>query len=372
MTPQARRRSWVGIAAALLLSQVLAVIGWFVATVITRRIVPGAVRPPEYHGFLGWTSWDGGFYRLIADVGYPAGSTEVIRFFPLYPMLAKPVGFVLGGNTDLALFIVAKVALVAAVLGIHRLVRDGLGSGGIADRAVWLWVLFPGAFVFAWAYSEAVLVACVAWGMWALRKRRWWLAAALGLAAGLCRPVGVAFALAALIEGWPRRADPDRFSGIPGRVAAVVAAPLGLVAFCSYAAWRGFGFLAPFTVQDEFRDTKTPLERIWSLPGSLSGSDAFTAGLHVPFVVGFLILLVIAFWKLPAAWAWFAAAVLAAALSAENLNSVERYATSAFPLAIAAAVVLERREQVTPGVYAVGGALSVGFCALALVGAYVP
>lgn len=363
------RSHWT-VALAFVVSQVLAVLGWVVATVVTRRVVPGAARPDPYHGFLGWTSWDGGFYRLIVDHGYEA-SSESIRFFPLYPLVTKPVSVLLGGNTDLALFVVAKVALVAALFGIHRLVVDHTGSLAIAERSVWIWVLFPGAFVFAWAYSEPLLVALAAWGLVALRRGRWWTAALLGLAVGLCRPVGIAFAAAALIEVVARYRAGDR-GPLPGRAAAILAAPAGLVAFCGYSAWRGFGFLTPFTIQDEFRDTQTPLHRLWSLPDTFSGSDAFTAGLHVPFVVGFLILLGIAFWKLPASWAWFSAVVLAAALSADNLNSIERYATSAFPLAVVVAILLEGRERLTPAVYALGGACSVAFCALALLGAYVP
>lgn len=365
------RHSTRTIGVAFVTSQVLAILGWVVATAVTRRVVPGAIRPPQYHGFLGWTSWDGGFYRVIAEHGYLLSTPESIRFFPLYPLVARPVAFVLGGNTDLALFIVAKVALVAAMIGIHRLVREHTASTATADRSVWLWVLFPGAFVFAWAYSEALLVALAVWGFWALRHRRWWLAALLGLAAGLCRPVGLAFAAAALIEALGHR-DRGGRDPVIARGAAILSAPAGVAAFCAYAAWRGFGFLAPFTIQDEFRDTQTPLHRLWSLPDALRGSEAFTTGLHVPFVIGFLVLLAIVFWKLPASWAWFSAAVLVAALSAENLNSIERYATSAFPLAVAGAIVLEGREQLTSGVYAVAGALSVAFCTLALLGVYVP
>lgn len=364
------RRTWWTVGLAFVTSQGLAVAGWVLATVVTRHLVGDHFRPPQYHGFLGWTSWDGGFYRLIAEHGYLASSPQSIRFFPLYPILARPVSLLFGGNTDLALFVIAKVAVVVAMFAIHRLMTEECRSAPAADRAVWFWVLFPGAFVLAWAYSEPLLVALAAWGIWALRHRRWWTAAALGLAAGLCRPVGIAFAAAALVEVFRQR--PFVRGSLPGRLAAVIAAPVGVAIFCAYAARRGFGFFAPFTSQDQFRGTQSPFERLWSLPNTLHGSEAFTAGLHVPFVILFLILLGFTFWKLPSSYGWFAAVVLIAALSAQNLNSIERYATSAFPLAMAAAVVLERRERLEPAVYAVAGALSIGLCALALTGAYVP
>ncbi len=359
------------VAVAFVTSQLLAVAGWILATAITRHQLGVGHRPPQYHGFLGWLSWDGGFYRVIAQHGYLGAGGESIRFFPLYPLLGRGLSYPLGGNTDLALLVIAKISVLVAAWGIYRLVVDERSSKRAAARAVWFWVLFPGAFVLAWAYSEALLIALAVWGVWALRKQRWWLAAALGLLAGLCRPVGVALAAAAIVEvvrHWPPR--PRRVGVAQG--AAVIAAPVGAIAFCAYSAVRGFGFWAPLQVQDQLRHTETPLERIWSLPDTLSGHDAFTTGLHVPFVVGFLVLAVWAFRRLPATYGVFAAVILAAALSADNLNSVERYATSAFPLAIAGALVLEGREELEPVAYAAGGALSIGLCALALTGAYVP
>ncbi|HET8930468.1 MAG TPA: mannosyltransferase family protein [Acidimicrobiales bacterium] len=366
-----RRHRLVVVGIGFVTTQLLTVVAWVLATAITRHQLGGDHRPPQYHGVLGWVSWDGGFYRFIAEHGYIASNAESIRFFPLYPVLGRILSVPLGGNIDLALFVIAKISVVVAAWGIHRLVVDEGNPEGAADRSVWFWLLFPGAFVLGWAYSEALLVALAVWGIWALRRQRWWLAAALGLGAGLCRPIGVALAAAAVVEiarHWPPR--PAR--RLAAQAASVVAAPLGAVAFCVYSSVRGFGFWAPVVIQDELRKTETPLHRLWSLPETLTGQDAFTTGLHVPFVIGFLVLLVIVFWRLPATYGVFAAAVLAAALSAENLNSIERYATSAFPLAIAGALVLEGRDRFTPAVYAAGGALSVGLCALALTGAYVP
>lgn len=370
MTAQ-RRHRWLVVGLAFVTSQLLTVVAWVMATVVTRHLLGADHRPPQYHGVLGWVSWDGGFYRMIAENGYTAESVEAVRFFPLYPFLGRILSYPLGGNTDLALLVLAKVAVVVAAWGIHRLVVVEGASVGAADRSVWFWMLFPGAFVLAWAYSESLLVALAVWGIWALRRQKWWLAAALGLAAGLCRPVGVALAAAAVVEvirHWPPR--PRRH--VVAQIAAVVAAPVGTIAFCTYSAVRGFGFWAPVQIQDELRNTSTPLHRLWTLPDTLTGADAFTTGLHVPFVLGFLVLAVLVFRRLPASYGVYAVVVLAAALSAENLNSIERYATSAFPLAIAGALVLEGQQRLTPAVYTVGGALSVGLCALALTGAFVP
>jgi hypothetical protein len=365
------RRDLGSVVVPLGVGQALSVGGWVLATVATRHLLGSRMRPPQYHGVLGWVSWDGGFYRLITEQGYAATSPESIRFFPLYPMLAKVVRVPLGGNTDLALLVIAKVAVVFAAVGIYRLVTLEGGSAALARRSIWCWALFPGAFVLAWAYSEALLVALAAWCIWALRSKRWLLAALLALLAGLCRPIGVALVAAAAVEVLrDRQAVPWRDGFARG--IAVLAAPVGAALFCAYSAARGFGIWAPLSSQDELRHTETPFQRIWSLPGELVGHDAFTTGLHVPFVLGFLVLLVIAFRRLPAAYGAFATAVLVAALSAQNLNSVERYAMSAFPLAMALAVVVGSDERLEATTYSVGGALTIGLCALALCGAFVP
>src|SRR5919199_148398 len=37
--------------------------------------------------------WDGGWYRKVAEFGYGGVSTVGLRYFPLYPMLSRIVGW---------------------------------------------------------------------------------------------------------------------------------------------------------------------------------------------------------------------------------------------------------------------------------------
>ena len=64
--------------------------------------------------------------------------------------------------------------------------------------------------------------------------------------------------------------------------------------------------------------------------------------LHVPWVLLAVVLLVVCWRRLPASYTVFAAAVLVVAVAGSNLDSFERYALSAFPLTMAAAVVCGR------------------------------
>jgi hypothetical protein len=95
------------------------------------------------------------------------------------------------------------------------------------------------------------------------------------------------------------------------------------------------------------------------------------SALHVPWVVLSVVLLVVAFRRLPLSYAAFAAAVLAVSVTSSNLDSFERYALGAFPLAIAASTLTSRR-RVEVAVLVVAGAGMVGYGLLAFLGVVVP
>jgi hypothetical protein len=93
--------------------------------------------------------------------------------------------------------------------------------------------------------------------------------------------------------------------------------------------------------------------------------------LHVPWVLLALAVLVVCWRRLPAPYTLFAAAVLAVAAAGANLDSFERYALSAFPLSIAAALVLTE-TQLACAVVALLSAGLAGYALLAFLNLSVP
>jgi hypothetical protein len=93
--------------------------------------------------------------------------------------------------------------------------------------------------------------------------------------------------------------------------------------------------------------------------------------LHVPWVVLVIVLVVVAWRRLPAPYGAFATAVVLVALSGTNLDSFERYAFSAFPLLIAAALIV-RNRRVETLVFTVMGAAMCLYGVVAALGVYVP
>ena len=83
------------------------------------------------------------------------------------------------------------------------------------------------------------------------------------------------------------------------------------------------------------------------------------------------VLIVVAFWRLPASYGAFALCVVVVALSGSNLDSFERYALGAFPLVMAGATLL-RSPRIATVTYVLCGTAMALYAVLAFQGAYVP
>ncbi len=370
MTPKRRaaiRHELVAVLPAWITARVLVMAGYVVAVAVSNRLV--GQHPEQLNN--GLLAWDGTFYRDIATGGYHSLPVGALRFFPLFPLLGRLLAAPLGGHVGVVLVVLANGLSVVVLVLVRRLVLVEKGDAELADRAVWCLAIFPAAFVLVFAYAESLMLVLTLGLFIALRRRQWWWVAALGLAAALSRPLGVVVAVPVVVEavrGWRTLRPGDWVA----RVVAVAAPFAGLVA---YLAWVGYSFgnwRLPFTVQDDLRGgVRFPLSRIIEGFHQLAGSERFGAGLHLPFLLGLLVLLVVVFRTWPLSYALYAAAILVLALSAENLNSIERYGMSAFPLLLGLAVLM-RPPQVDRAVMAVMAGGMVALSSMAWLGAYVP
>lgn len=368
-----RRRLPAGLVvtvAAWSVARVAVGMGFLVAHGAVDSLRPGAAPTPLAQGLL---AWDGAFYRDIATVGYQALPEEALRFFPLFPLLGRLVGVVVPGGPAVGLVIVANAsALVAGVL-LHRLV---VAEGGSADRAatsVWLLNLVPAAAVLVLAYTEALFLALAVGAFLALRSKRWWTVVALGVLAGLCRPSAAVLVVPIVIEAARGSRDApvgERFARLAAGVAPVVGTGL-------YLAWVGARFgdpLLPLTTQtagDLRGGWVDPVTRVVDAVAAAPEEGILGEALHLPWILVFLALTVVAARRLPASYTAYAAAVLVLALSAESLGSFERYGLTAFPLTMAAATLV----RPGPAERAVLAALAAGlsaFTAMVLLAVFVP
>ncbi|MBC8364530.1 MAG: hypothetical protein H8E59_05980 [Actinobacteria bacterium] len=319
----------------------------------------------------GLLAWDGAWYRSLVESGYAGVDQEGIRFFPGFVLLGRILDAVLPGGAGVALVVLANAAALLAMALLLRLVREVTGDAYLAGRAVWLTACFPPAFVLVWGYAEALFLLLAVATFLALSRRNWWWAAAIAAAAAATRPTGGLLAVAALASVWPGwDASPARER--VARTAAVFGGPVGFGAFVWWASALVDKPFAPLVVQRELRgDPVDPLRRLIAGIGELFGPDALGDGLHIPFAMAFVVLAGVAFRRLPLGHAAFAAACLVAALAADNLNSLERYALNGFPIVVALAVLAgsSRLRRLVPVISALG---MVSLTVLAVMGEYVP
>jgi Mannosyltransferase (PIG-V) len=338
----------------------------------------------------GLFAWDAGFYRGIAAHGYRFGAVphESLRFFPLVPLAARALGILLGGRSDIALLILGNgSALIMAAL-LHRLVLIEKGDPAMARRATWLVALVPPAFVLVLGYSEAIFMALGVGMFIALRTSRWVWAALLGALAGLTRPLGLLLFVPAAIEAgrslivagqagtldWRARWSGRMIKTVAARAAAVISPLAGTGAFLWWAGVRYGDALLPLRIQEDATRRGSVVDPVTALlhegRGILHGHHV-GSGLHVPWAIALVVLVIVCARRWPACYAAFAAAMLLAALSSKNLDSLERYALSAFPFVLVGAS-LTASPRVERLALVLGAAAMEGYSLLAFLNAVVP
>jgi hypothetical protein len=321
----------------------------------------------------GLRAWDAAFYVDIARGGYDAVGTDGLRFFPLFPLLGRLLALVPGISTGLAIVTVANASAFALGFVLYRLAWFERSDEAFARRAVWLVYLLPPAFVLVMGYAESTFMLLAAIVLFAARRQSWWIAFGAGVLAGACRPIGLLLVVPVLVEAVQnRRALTTR--DITARAFAVAGPGLGCFAYLSWAADRTDTFLAPLRIQaDPVRrgSMRFPVTNVVDVLRDFTTGDHDTAGLHLLTVAVCLVLLVVLARRWPASYTLYAAASLVVALTARNLDSLERYILSTLPYVLALADVLdtEGRER-TVLVLAAAGLVAASV--LAFTGALVP
>jgi len=180
--------------------------------------------------------YDAGWYRGIAMDGYRfvEGGRSNLAFFPVYPLAMRYAGRLLGGEMYhyyLGGTAVAWASFVIAMVLLFYLARMDLEEDA-AYRAVAYCAVFPFAFFFGVAYSEATYLCLMLGTFLALRKKRWLVAGVVGAVAVVSRVNGIMAMPAFLWVAW-RAAGADRRALLPafGACALILS---GFAIWCGY------------------------------------------------------------------------------------------------------------------------------------------
>lgn len=206
------------------------VLGWriylFVLGLISTLFI---VQRTGYLGVNPWANFDGVHYLSIAQNGYVSEAV----FFPLYPLLIKLFGMILGGNYFWASLVVSNSALLLAVILFYKLIKLDSDAKRGTEAVLWL-LLFPTVFFFSAAYSESLFLLLLVASFYFARKKYWGLAMTSAFFLCITRVVGV-FIIPALIYEYFRE---NR--NITWRFLAV---PLGLVGYALFNLYKWGDFL---------------------------------------------------------------------------------------------------------------------------------
>ena len=203
-----------------------------------------------HHGLINDLSiWDGAWFLQAVHHGWPAQLPMVsghvagnpIAFYPLLPLLLRALSWLTGTSAAVIGLIVSGLTGLSAVIAVGVLTNEFAGAQK-ADRAALLFALTPGGFVFNLIYAEGLLITFVAFGLWALLRRKWLVAGLLGALATATSPVGLAFVVSCVVVAIVqlRREREWRVLFAP------VLAPLGFATWMAYLwihtgnlmAWR--------------------------------------------------------------------------------------------------------------------------------------
>lgn len=299
------------------------------------------------------TSWDGKWYLDIVRSGYPRDVPSNVTyniaearaaFFPLFPMLARAADAVLPfGDVAAVLALNHLLGLIAVVLiGVlaARMFGDRVGR-----TAAVLAAIFPGSFVFSFAYSEALMITLAAATLLMLHEREWVAAGVLAAFTTAARPNGVAIVVACAVAALLAIRERHEWRSL----IAPALAPLGFVAFQLYVGVHANEPAVWFRVQREawgegasFGWTAVKNTASAIIHPVTSPTDTITAISVITTVV-----LVWLAWRARLSWPIYAYSwtVLAMMLLPATVTARPRFLFTAFPLLIGAAKwYVERRE----------------------------
>jgi hypothetical protein len=277
-----------------------------------------------------WGRWDAVHYLDIATQGYQGTD---MAFFPLFPLLIRILGNLVGDHLVAALLI-ANASFFFGLLFLYKLLEHEYDRS-IARRAIFYVSIFPSAFFFSAAYTESLFFMLTVASFYYMRSHRWLMAGIIGFFAAMTRVEGVLLAVPFLME-W--------YSQYKGALAANLTKllaggliPLGLVTYMAYL-WVLVGDPLYFShVQIHWDRHFAPpwvslINAVAKIAHATQGQTVANQGMEIAFTLLMIVVLVNG-WKLmrPSYIAYMALSILVP-MSTSSLMSMPRFALVLFPM----------------------------------------
>jgi len=355
-----RRAVAIGIA-AYVVSRLIVLFGAYAraAQVVTDRQGRGNPFPRSTRPMIEaiFTQWDGKWYRMIAEHGYPSelperityitGDGATVAFFPVYPYLARWFDVIAPGGIVQALLGINVVLSVAAVVLVGLLARE-VYDIPTAQRAMVLFVLFPGSVVLSWSYAEAALIVCAAACLLFLQRGQWALAGIAAAIGSATRPNGIAIVAACVVAAALAIYKQRQWRSL----IAVALAPLGVIGYHAYlrvhtGEWGAWNRAQRDAWNEGWSWGATAIRFTWRFLENPLGTASGATYLHTTLalaMVGFGSFCAIRV-RLPWPMLAYVAVVVALMIGPETVSGRPRFVFTAFPLVLGVAAWWPRRPR---------------------------
>ncbi|WP_162197632.1 hypothetical protein [Methanosarcina horonobensis] len=297
-----------------------------------------------------WGVWDTGWYLDISQNGYTARpldelisfQTNVV-FFPLYPLLMRFLGSIIG-NQYTAGVIISNFSLIVACIYLYKLVRLDSDESS-AFRSVKYLLLFPISFILSGVFTESLYLALALMCFYYARTGKWQLAGIFGFFLSLTRSVGVLIVLPLLYEGLmpllKEKGYLKNFKEYRDRILPLFylsLIPLGIISYMIFNFYLNGDFLAFVHGQTAWeRYHRNPLEVL---------IDGYHGDMYASFeavFTGISILVLILFHKKIRFSYWLFAIYSIFVPLSTGIQSMPRYILVIFPLYILFADISKNR-----------------------------
>jgi hypothetical protein len=291
-----------------------------------------------------WFRWDTGWFTKVAIHGY-APDDGSAAFSPLYPLLIRWLGWLLGGEYLLAALLISNAALIAGLALLYKLVLLDFPED-VARRSVVYQVALPAGFFLLAGYREALYVCLAMLSVYAARRSNWALAGVAAFLAALARMQGWVLALPLAYEAL-RQAEMRPLRAWAGLLAAT-GGPIATLSYNIYLALAGLPGMA-ITYQRDWKIHYTPpwTSVAMAINSLVTGQARFQDVVNTLILFLSLGLILVSVFKLrPTYWLYTAATqliFLMGYLEGEQLHSMMRYTMALFPNVIALALLTRRR-----------------------------
>lgn len=278
-----------------------------------------------------WANFDGEHYLWIAKFGYRQFE---YAFFPLFPVVIKYVSNIFG-DVLLSGLVISNLSLLALLFILYKLFLLDFKEK-IVFKGLILFLAFPAAFFLSSVYTESFFLCLVAGSIFAARKKQFYLAAILAMAASATRLVGI-FLLPSLLVIWFREGK-DKKDLFP-----LFLIPFGLIGVMIFD-WFKTGDLLNFVhVQPQFGANRSGSELIL-LPQVVYrylkiffNVNPFSHIFFISFQEFLLTISAIFIWlkvvrRLKIEYLIFSLAVIITPTLTGTFSSMPRYILAAFPL----------------------------------------